>query len=439
MKPTFKSLFILALASSRLVAATGDVVITKEGSGSYTRSSLAAGANRLWTFDASGLPAAVSMGTGVPAALALSTNSGGGFVTATGTATLTGKTLNLTSNTLAATSAQLATAVTDETGSGALVFAGGNIGAATATTAAAANNSTNVATTAFVQGEIASQAVKLTGAQTVAGAKSFSGQMELTGQAATSGTSAMTRDLSDEAGMFTNSNISDLLPNDGGPFGPTSGTGSVGSGGNYSQFVLTGSTTASAWQRLNLGDENFAGYPFSGGNLSASQAFAVAFNVIINPAADANGCFTVGHLSGWNTAVPGPGSAALSDRGFCMRIYYSTTNSRYEVGLYSHDGTTYNTPVTAAIPISPGYSNRLSFIMSTNGAGTVRLYMANPVNTRISKTPILTLTGAPSSGAYPGYAGLWTFALSNNATPPGSAWSTILLGYPKIHIGQTNY
>ena len=39
------------------------------------------------------------------------------------TKTLTNKTINLTSNTLVATSAQLATALTDETGSGALVFA----------------------------------------------------------------------------------------------------------------------------------------------------------------------------------------------------------------------------------------------------------------------------------------------------------------------------
>lgn len=39
------------------------------------------------------------------------------------TATLTNKTINLSSNTLVATSAQLAAAVTDETGSGALVFA----------------------------------------------------------------------------------------------------------------------------------------------------------------------------------------------------------------------------------------------------------------------------------------------------------------------------
>lgn len=43
--------------------------------------------------------------------------------TASSTSTLTNKTINLTSNTLVATSAQLASAVTDETGSGALVFA----------------------------------------------------------------------------------------------------------------------------------------------------------------------------------------------------------------------------------------------------------------------------------------------------------------------------
>jgi hypothetical protein len=43
--------------------------------------------------------------------------------TLTGTQTLTNKTINLASNTLVATSAQLAAAVTDETGSGSLVFA----------------------------------------------------------------------------------------------------------------------------------------------------------------------------------------------------------------------------------------------------------------------------------------------------------------------------
>lgn len=43
-------------------------------------------------------------------------------VTLTGTQTLTNKTINLSSNTLTATSAQIASAVTDETGSGLLVF-----------------------------------------------------------------------------------------------------------------------------------------------------------------------------------------------------------------------------------------------------------------------------------------------------------------------------
>ena len=54
------------------------------------------------------------------------------------------------------------------------IAVGGNIGAATATTPSASDNDTSVATTAFVQGELTSQAVKLTGTQTIAGVKTFS-------------------------------------------------------------------------------------------------------------------------------------------------------------------------------------------------------------------------------------------------------------------------
>jgi hypothetical protein len=53
------------------------------------------------------------------------------------------------------TSAAIAQRLSDETGTGALVFAGGNIGAATATTPAEDDNDTSVATTAYVQTEIA--------------------------------------------------------------------------------------------------------------------------------------------------------------------------------------------------------------------------------------------------------------------------------------------
>ena len=55
-------------------------------------------------------------------------------------------------------SANLRSALTDETGTGAAVFAGGAIGAATATTAGADDNSTLVATTAYVQAELTARA-----------------------------------------------------------------------------------------------------------------------------------------------------------------------------------------------------------------------------------------------------------------------------------------
>jgi hypothetical protein len=71
------------------------------------------------------------------------------------TDTLTNKTINLTNNTFVATSLQLAAAVTDETGTGALVFAGSPAltGTPTAPTAVAGTNTTQLATTAHVFAE----------------------------------------------------------------------------------------------------------------------------------------------------------------------------------------------------------------------------------------------------------------------------------------------
>jgi hypothetical protein len=70
-------------------------------------------------------------------------------------ATLTNKTINLTSNTLVATSAQLAAALTDETGTGVAVFSASPAltGTPTAPTAAAGTNTTQLATTAHVFAE----------------------------------------------------------------------------------------------------------------------------------------------------------------------------------------------------------------------------------------------------------------------------------------------
>lgn len=77
----------------------------------------------------------------------------GVVVGTTDTQTLTNKTINLASNTLVTTSAQLAAALTDETGTGSVVFSASPTltGTPLAPTATTGTNTTQIATTAFVQ------------------------------------------------------------------------------------------------------------------------------------------------------------------------------------------------------------------------------------------------------------------------------------------------
>ena len=71
-------------------------------------------------------------------------------------ATLTNKTITFGDNSISGTSAQLAAAISDETGSGPLVFADSPVlsGVPTAPTAATGTNTTQIATTAFVQSAV---------------------------------------------------------------------------------------------------------------------------------------------------------------------------------------------------------------------------------------------------------------------------------------------
>jgi hypothetical protein len=88
------------------------------------------------------------------------TVAGAAITTLSNTQTLTNKTINLGNNTLVTTSAQLAAALTDETGTGSAVFSNAPAltsptmsGVPTAPTAAAGTNTTQVATTAHVFAE----------------------------------------------------------------------------------------------------------------------------------------------------------------------------------------------------------------------------------------------------------------------------------------------
>jgi len=100
------------------------------------------------------------------ATLASATVGGAAVTTASNVQTLTNKTINLSSNTLVTTNAQLGAATGQGgTGTGALVFAVGPTfsGAPAAPTAAVNTNTTQIATTAYVVAQIADDAPTKTG------------------------------------------------------------------------------------------------------------------------------------------------------------------------------------------------------------------------------------------------------------------------------------
>jgi hypothetical protein len=125
----------------------GDINITPNGTGKTVLSNVYIGDNATtlqeYIYDQVG--GTVTQGTGITVTVSDASNTttvaiDSTVATLTGTQTLTNKTINLTSNTLVATSAQLAAAITDETGSGLVVFNNSpslitpTLGVATATT-----------------------------------------------------------------------------------------------------------------------------------------------------------------------------------------------------------------------------------------------------------------------------------------------------------------
>lgn len=108
----------------------GDINITPNGTGKTVLSNVYIGdtSTTLQEYIYDQVGGTVTAGTGITATVSDVNNTttiaiDSTVATLTGTQTLTNKTINLSSNTLVATSAQLASAVTDETGSGSLVFA----------------------------------------------------------------------------------------------------------------------------------------------------------------------------------------------------------------------------------------------------------------------------------------------------------------------------
>jgi hypothetical protein len=137
--------------------------------------------------------------------------------------------------------------------------------------------------------------------------------------------------------------------------------------------------------------------------------------------------FFVGGASA--TAPPYANEQPISGRGWGWELFYSTTNARPEIALFAHDGTTFartdglsgrSNPIAG-----PTSLNRIcSMIIGIDASGLVSLWAAIPTSDgragRPSATPVLTLAGGPTSGLYGTFGGICCSAVAQSTGTAGT-------------------
>ena len=100
-------------------------------------------------------------------------------------------------------------------------------------------------------------------------------------------------------------------------------------------------------------------------------------------------------------ATPPAQPVFLTTRGFGIKIYYSEANARFEVFVFTHNGTIYTQSAPQPIgAIGTGSDTPVSFCLSHLANGTVKLFTVCDARTDISPTPLVTATGGPTDGNY---------------------------------------
>ena len=255
--------------------------------------------------------------------------------------------------------------------------------------------------------------VGLTGDQTVAGNKTLSGQLELTGQAATNTTSAMTRGLMLAEEAFNASFWQ---------FGINSAGGNSGTGSSASRS----GSSASGWGRTVITSNAMRSGASGAISLRSDIPLAVSVWGSLDVSSTVSGAVVriiIGDPG--NTVGTAPRFAdqnALIARGFGAEVYYSTANSRQEIRLFAHDGTTYSTSSGAAF--QNGFAGTHTILVSSDGMGNIKLFAHTTGNsfTNLQRPTLLqTLSGGPSGSSSMGGSHITCVCVNHSTVAPVSS------------------
>ena len=281
----------------------------------------------------------------------------------------------------------------------------------------------------YFKGKADALYVGITGNQTVAGDKTFSGQMELTTQAATNSTSAMTRGLMLAEEAFNASFWQ---------FGVNTAAGNSGTGSSASRS----GSAASGWGRTLITSNAMRAGTSGGITLRSDIPLAVSVWGSLDVSSTVSGAVVRIIIGDPGNAVGTPprfaDQNALIARGFGAEVYYSIANSRQEIRLFAHDGTTYSTSSGAAFPNS--FTGTHTLLVSSDGLGNIKLFAHTTGSsfTNLQRPTLLqTLSGGPSGSSSMGGSHITSVCVNHSTVAPISSDVLFSIIRSKIVINAT--